>query len=58
VNEYLGTRNYVASGWVRTQCVALEERGYITISPDGSVDLTEKGATAAVCLGIDPEQRS
>jgi hypothetical protein len=54
VNECVGTKNGLASGWVDKQCRDLRERGYITISEDWAITLTESGVRAAQCLGIDP----
>jgi hypothetical protein len=58
LNECIGTKNGLGSGWVRRQVVYLRDRGYVTVSQDWAVKLTEKGAGAALCLGIDPRPRT
>jgi hypothetical protein len=53
VNEWIGTRNGVASGWVTMRVRDLEQRGYLTVLPGGGVRLTDRGLTAARALGFE-----
>jgi hypothetical protein len=53
VNEWIGTRNGLAAGWVALRVRQLEEGGYLSVSDRGGVQLTDQGVQAARILGID-----